>query len=172
MTTPEVLRSTSLRSRSAVRNATSTPQHQAGGTGGGAAATHVTPARGTPSERRLFSPEDSNRWGGQGGGGGGSAARLTPSEVAKAGRRAIAVRPQDVGDLMKVYDERHAKPAPADPASQTNNGGYATGQGLGPGGFGAALGTGGAQALALGGGAIQGRGVGVGGYYGNTLQGG
>ncbi|CAM9366372.1 unnamed protein product [Ectocarpus sp. 4 AP-2014] len=129
MTTPEVLRSTSLRSRSAVRNATSTPQHQAGGGGGGAAAPHVTPARGTPSERRLFSPEDSNRWSGQGGGG-GSAARLTPSEVAKAGRRAIAVRPQDVGDLMKVYDERHAKPTPADPASQVYQGDSAQ-EGLG-----------------------------------------
>ena len=47
---------------------------------------------------------EKNRWAGNGGGvGGGSAAHLTPSEVAKAGRRAIAVRPQDVGDLMKVW---------------------------------------------------------------------
>ncbi|CAM9223175.1 unnamed protein product [Pylaiella littoralis] len=120
MTTPEVLRSTSLRSRSAVRNSSTTPQ-QGGGAGSGA-----TPVRGTPSERRLFSPEDSSRRAGKdnggGGGGGGVGGRgascLTPADLAKAGRRAIAVRPQDVEGLMKEYDERHAKPKPSEAASQ------------------------------------------------------
>lgn len=40
-----------------------------------------------------------------GGGGGGGASCLTPAELAKAGRRAIAVRPQDVRDIMKVKQE-------------------------------------------------------------------
>eukprot|EP00752_Nemacystus_decipiens_P013871 g12316.t1 len=112
MTTPEVLRSTSLRSRSSVRNATSTPQQ---GTGVGA----ITPARGTPSERRLFSPEDSGRWAGKG----GAAAALcsTPAELAKAGRRAIAVRPEDVDGMIKGYDERHAKAKPAEASSAQGN---------------------------------------------------
>ncbi|CAM9461854.1 unnamed protein product [Scytosiphon promiscuus] len=110
MTTPEVLRSTSLRSRSAVRNASTTPQQQA----------NATPVRGTPSQKRLFSPDnDNNRWAGKGssGVGVGAPGSLTPAELAKAGRRAIAVRPQDVGDLMKEYDERNVKPSPAEDAT-------------------------------------------------------
>eukprot|EP00752_Nemacystus_decipiens_P016994 g15218.t1 len=76
MTMAEVLRSTSLRSRSSVRNATSTPQQ---GTGVGA----ITPARGTPSERRLFSPEDSGRWAGKGGA--AAAVCSTPWSLRKPG---------------------------------------------------------------------------------------
>eukprot|EP00903_Cladosiphon_okamuranus_P015284 g14124.t1 len=163
MTTPEVLRSTSLRSRSSVRNATSTPQ-QGIGAGGGA-----TPVRGTPSGRRLFSPEDSGRrWAGKGG---------AAAELAKAGRRAISVRPEDVGDLIKGYDERRAKAKPADAAAAPGNamvgygGGVATGAGQVQ-GFQGFQGNAPGLGLAGGGGAgmsMQGRG----GYYGvgNSLGG-
>lgn len=128
MTTPEVLRSTSLRSRSAVRSATPSQQQQRGTPG---AAGGFTPGN-VVTERRLFSPKDtSNNYGRVG--------PLTSLERGKAGRRALAVRPEDVPALMQSYDRRHVDLAISDGISNQSTalgyhgigGGFQHGAGMG-----------------------------------------
>ncbi|CAM9458725.1 unnamed protein product [Ascophyllum nodosum] len=97
MTTPEVLRSTSLRNRSAARNSATPLSNRHGGVSG-----EPTPGQTTPNGRRLFSPENTLN--------GGRLGRLSPMERAETGKLSLSIRPQDVEGLIKGFKKKYAKP--------------------------------------------------------------